>query len=67
MKKLFPLTSGEWLFFTGLVYFVVGMVDIFWYRFAEPEYIQMVWLTVVALPLFVPMRRIVRINTIWRM
>ena len=67
MKIRFPLTGGEYLFFTGLVYFAVGMVDIFWYRFAEPEYIQMVWLAIVALPLLIPMRRIVSVGPFWRM
>jgi len=67
MKIKFPLTPGEYLFFTGLVYVIVGMVNIFWHKFTETEYIQMIWLAIVALPLFIPMRRVVSVGPFWKM
>jgi len=60
------LSSGQYLFYTGLVYFILGMLDLFWYRFAEPEVLQAVWVVVLALPLLVPMQRIVRIDPLWK-
>ena len=60
------LSSGQYLFYTGLVYFILGMLDLFWYRFAEPEVLQAIWVVVLALPLLVPMQRIVRIDPLWK-
>ena len=60
------LSGGQYLFYTGLVYFIAGILDLFWYRFAEPEVLQAVWVVVLALPLLVPMQRIVRIDPLWK-
>ena len=66
MKIKFPLTPGEYLFFTGLIYFVVGMVDIFYYRFTEPEYIQVVWILILMLPVIVPIPKVMQGSPFWR-
>ncbi len=55
------------MFVTGLVYFIVGMTNLFWYKFAEIEYVQMTWILILMLPLIVPMRRVVSIDPFWRM
>lgn len=65
--KLRALTPGEYMFATGLIYFIVGMINLFWYKFAEIEYIQMTWVLILALPLCIPMQRIVKIDPFWRM
>ena len=65
-RRKIMLSSGQYLFYTGLVYFILGMLDLFWYRFAEPEVLQAVWVVVLALPLLVPMQRIVRIDPLWK-
>ena len=62
-----PLQPGTWLFSTCIIYFIVGMTNLFLYRFTSTEYIQMVWLLITALPLFFPMRKVVDIDPIWRM
>ncbi len=62
-----PLSGGEYMFVTGLVYFIVGMTNLFWYKFAEIEYVQMTWILILMLPLIVPMRRVVSIDPFWRM
>lgn len=59
-------SPGQYLFFTGLVYFVVGMFNIFVYRFTETEIIQMVWLLVLCIPVFLPIGSIVRNAPLWR-
>ena len=61
-----PISPGQYMFCTGLVYFAVGMFDIFVYRFCEPEWIQMIWMLVLMIPVLVPMRKIVRNTPFWR-
>ena len=60
------MTPGPWLFSTGLVYFVVGMFNLFVYKFTELEYIQPFWLLITASPLFIgPLGRWVGVHTVW--
>jgi hypothetical protein len=54
------------MFATGLIYFVVGMYDIFVDRFIEPEYLQMIWILVLLIPVLFPIPRIVRGTPFWR-
>lgn len=54
------------MFWTGLVYFIVGMFDVLVYRFCEPEYIQMAWILVLMIPVLFPIRRFVRNTPLWR-
>ena len=61
-----PISPGQYLFCSGLVYFVVGMFDIFVYHFCETEYIQMAWMLVLLIPVLVPMRKFVRNTPFWR-
>ena len=62
-----PISPGAWLFATCVIYFIVGMTNLFVYKFTDAEYIQLVWLYFTAMPLFISMRKIVSINPIWRM
>jgi hypothetical protein len=66
MKIKFPLSPGEYMFFTGLVYFLAGMFDIFVYRFCEPEWLQMVWMLVLLIPVLLPVKWLVRNSPFWR-
>jgi hypothetical protein len=60
------ISPGQYMFYTGLVYFIVGMFDIFVYRFCEPEYIQMAWMLVLMIPVLIPMRKFVRNTPFWK-
>ena len=60
------LSPGQYLFYTGLVYFIVGMFNIFVYRFTESEIIQMVWMLVLLIPVLFPIGKIVRGSPFWR-
>jgi hypothetical protein len=60
------ISPGQYMFYTGLVYFIVGMFDIFVYRFCDPEMIQMVWILVLMIPVLVPMGKFVRNTPFWR-
>jgi len=64
MIKL-PLSPGEYMFITGFVYFWTGMYDIFIDRFIEPEFLQMIWILVLLIPVLFPIRRIVRGSPFW--
>lgn len=66
MKIKFPISPGEYMFFTGLVYFCVGMYDIFVNRFIEPEWLQMIWILILLVPVLTPMKGIVRNTPFWR-
>lgn len=59
------ISPGQYMFYTGLVYFIVGMFDIFVYRFCEPEYIQMVWILVLFIPVLLPIKY-VRGSPFWK-
>ncbi len=61
-----PISPGQYMFWTGLIYFVVGMYDIFVDRFVEPEFIQMTWILVLLIPVLLPVGRIVRGAPFWR-
>jgi TRAP-type mannitol/chloroaromatic compound transport system permease large subunit len=63
----FPLSPGAWLLATATIYLIVSMTNLFLYKFTATEYIQTVWLCVTALPLFVPAKKLVSIDPIWRM
>lgn len=54
MMKLFGRTSGYYLFWTGFLYFLVGLVCAFWYKEIPVHYVTMSWLVVLSLPLVVP-------------
>jgi hypothetical protein len=60
------ISPGQYMFWTGVVYFIVGMFDIFVYRFCEPEMIQMVWMLVLLIPVLLPIAGIVRGAPLWR-
>jgi len=48
------MTPGKYLFFSGLIYFVVAMINIFVYPFTNTDYIQFVWLFTLCAPFYIP-------------
>jgi len=48
------MTPGKYLFFTGLIYFVLGTINIFIYPFTVTDYIQFIWMITLAIPFFIP-------------
>ena len=64
--KLFGRTGGYYLFWASFVYFFTGMFNIFVYEFTRVEYIQVVWLLVLMLPLVVkPVARYFNMRLLW--
>ncbi len=50
--KLFGRTGGYWLFWVSAIYLTIGFINLWVYRFAEPEHIQLGYVIVLAFPLF---------------
>jgi hypothetical protein len=60
------ISPGQYMFITGFIYFIVGMFDIFVYRFCEPEWLQMAWIMVLLIPVLLPIGKIVRGSPFWK-
>jgi len=56
--KLFARTGGHWLFWWSAVYFAVAMLDLFVSKEGWSPWIQIIWISIIALPLtFNPLAR----------
>jgi len=62
----FPLSPGEYMVVTGALYLVAGLVNLFVYRFTQAEYIQMVWIFSLLIPVLFPVTKLVRGTPFWR-
>ena len=61
------LTPLQYLVIVNLIYFFVGMFNIFGYKFTETEYIQAVWILILMIPVLLPVGKLVRGSPIiWR-
>ena len=61
------ISPGQYLFYTGLVYFIAGMINIFVYKFVfDTVVLQLIWILVLCLPVFLPIGGIVRGAPLWR-
>ncbi len=64
--KLFGRSGGYWLFWTSAIYFVVGMLDVFYFTDDYSIPLQLFWLACLTLPLVVkPLARWLNMRTIW--
>lgn len=53
-RIIFGRSSGYYLFYASALYFFIGMYDIFVYRFAPVEMIQIAWVSALAGPFIIP-------------
>lgn len=61
-----PISPGWYMFYTGFVYLVTSVVDIFIYRFCEPELLSAAYCVILSLPLLIrPLARWVGMRTFW--
>lgn len=63
--KILPFSSGAWLLFCCAVYALVGLSNVFVYTFTKTEYIEAVWMIIMGMPLFISMKWLVRVDTVW--
>ena len=47
-------SGGYYLFWTGVVYLVVGATNVFWLHFCSAEYLSAVWVATMMLPFAIP-------------
>lgn len=65
--KLFERSGGYYLFWLSTVYLIVGLTNIA-YNFTKVEYIQMVWVLCLILPLIIkPLARWLNVRTLWEL
>lgn len=61
-----PMGPGEYLLITGAMYLAVVLVNVFVYRFAPAEFIQLAWILVLCIPVVFPVRWLVRGTPFWK-
>jgi hypothetical protein len=62
-----PISPGWWMVYVSGIYFIAGMLNIFVYRFCEPELIQLTYCVILSLPLFIPpLSRLVGVKLLFR-
>ena len=59
------ISGGQYMFYTGVVYFIAGMINLFVYKFWEVEYIQMIWILVLLVPVLFPIKYVEN-SPFWR-
>ena len=65
-KMLFERSGGTWLFWWSFVYFTAGMYDVFFAKVDWFPLIQMAWVVIISLPLYVPpLARLLKMKLIW--
>jgi hypothetical protein len=52
--KIFGRTGGYYLFWCSFIYLAIGLPCALYYKEVHTEYIQMIWICALALPLLVP-------------
>lgn len=66
-QLLFQRTGGYYLFWLSVIYLTVGFANIE-LHFTEVEYIQVVWIVCLSLPLLIkPLARWLNMRTIWEL
>lgn len=61
------MTPLKYLFMVGLIYLVAGLANLYW-KWVPMEYLSMVYVLVLSLPLWVPpISRWAKVNLFWRM
>ena len=64
--KLFGRTGGYYMFWTGAVYLTVGIASSFFFKDFPKEIIQIVWISVLALPFtYPPLGRYFNLDIEW--
>ena len=60
----FPISTLAWMMAVNGIYLVVGFLDIY-FKWWPTEYVQMVWIIILSLPVWIPMQRFVCMDPIW--
>lgn len=61
------ITPGWWLVYVNIVYWIVGLTNIFVYTFVPFEYVSFAYCVILSLPLWIPpVARFCNMKVIWR-
>lgn len=64
--KLYGRTGGYWLFWVSVIYLALGFVDVFVSDFVQDPWLQVVYVVVISLPLYIPpLARYFNMKLIW--
>ena len=65
-KMKIKMDGGLYLLTITVVYAIIGLLNVFVFNWTRTEYIQLVWLIVLSLPLWLkPVARWCKIKTLW--
>jgi hypothetical protein len=60
------MDSGLYLLTVTVIYAIVGLFNVFVFEWTKTEYIQLVWMLVLSLPLWLkPVARWCKMKTLW--
>ena len=60
------MDSGLYLLTVTTIYAIIGLLNIFVFNWTKTEYIQLVWMLVLSLPLWIkPIARWCNMKTLW--
>jgi hypothetical protein len=66
-KIVWRREGGYWLFYCTFIYFWIAMYSVFVEPVAKLEYIQLIWILVSSLPLWIPpLARFLNMRTLWK-
>ena len=67
LKTLFPRSGATWLFWWTFIYLWIALYSVFIEPVADIEWIQMVWILMCSLPLWIPpLARFLRMRPLWK-
>ena len=65
-KMKIKMDGGLYLLTITVVYAIIGLLNVFVFNWTRTEYIQLVWLIALSLPLWLkPVARWCKIKTLW--
>lgn len=60
------IDGGVYLLTVTVTYAIIGLLNVFVFNWTKTEYIQLVWMLVLSLPLWIkPMARWCNMKTVW--
>lgn len=62
-----PLSGLQYVAIVAIIYLIVGLTDIWVYRFIEPFMLAMIYCCVLTLPFVVPLQWLVNVTPFWKM
>lgn len=66
-KQLFPRSGATWLVWWTGIYTVIALYSVFVEPVASIEYIQMTWILVCSLPLWIPpLAQFLNMRVLWK-